>query len=258
MLPTSPDLTEDYHVHTRYCRHASGEMEEYVLSGIEKGLGKLTFLEHMEEGIRGRQVTWLSDAEIREYFLEGRRLQTRYAEAITIELGVECGFNINCVAALNRRLASYPWDNIGVSCHFLELTPDSEHLNLFSRRREHVDRALKYDLQMLFSRYLENLTEAVSNLPGTILCHLDGALRYVPGLDLTDGHYSRIETLLDLVKDKNMAVELNTSGIDIRGEMFPGKRIRSMISDRKIKTVLGSDAHRPENVGNHFAEISLL
>ncbi len=42
-----PTLT-DGHVHTKYCHHATGEMEEYVNSAIAIGLQEIVFLEHME------------------------------------------------------------------------------------------------------------------------------------------------------------------------------------------------------------------
>ncbi len=87
----------DIHIHTRFCGHATGEMEEYVQAAIQKKLKKIIFLEHMEEGIRYFQgKTWLSEDDFDAYFAEGQRLRSTYAAEIEIGLGVECGYNPDC------------------------------------------------------------------------------------------------------------------------------------------------------------------
>jgi len=251
------DLHSDFHIHTAFCNHASGTMEEYVEHAILKGLTKIVFLEHMEEGIRSARQLWLGEAEFAAYFQEGRRLQEKYAGRIEIGLGVECGFNRHHAGTLRHRLAEHTWDEIGISCHFLELTPETDHLNLLSRKQENVARAMEHDLHEIFSSYLEQLTDAVSSLPGTILCHLDAALRYVPGFRPDETHYQQIDKMLDLVQRKQMALEYNTSGIAIRGELFPASRIRQMAAARKLPVVLSSDAHRPQDVGRNFSDLKL-
>ena len=79
------DTSIDGHVHTRLCHHASGEMEEYVQTAIDRGLKKLVFLEHLEIGINYFESTWLTDDDFKIYFAEGKRLQEemkRYTEAV--------------------------------------------------------------------------------------------------------------------------------------------------------------------------------
>ncbi len=40
-------MVPDYHIHTKLCKHASGEMEEYVESAIQKGLKEIAFTDHI-------------------------------------------------------------------------------------------------------------------------------------------------------------------------------------------------------------------
>ena len=247
------DTHSDHHVHTRFCNHAVGEMEEYVQAAIDKGLSRITFLEHMEEGISAPSATWLNDADFDRYFAEGERLKTVYGSQLKIRLGVECGFNEACAGTLLHRLSQRKWDEVGISCHFLKLDGDDLHLNLFSRKEINVRRALQHNSGTLFTRYLKALIMAASVLPGTMLCHLDGALRFVPEASLAKEHEALIATLLSIVKEKNMAVEINTSGIAIRGEAFPCKDILATVMEQKIPLVLSSDAHQPRDVGNYFS-----
>jgi histidinol-phosphatase (PHP family) len=233
-------------------------MEEYVLAAIGHGLKEIIFLEHMEEGIESERVTWLSDADFQSYFNEGERLQRRYGDRITIGMGVECGYNPDCGEELRRRLLARPWAQIGLSCHFLRTEEASAHLNLFSRNPESLRLARAYGPDRLLSQYFANLTEAVETLPGTKVCHLDGALRFLAEISLSESHYRQIDHLLHRMQARGLALELNTSGLTIRGEIFPNRRILARARELGLALVLGSDAHRPQEVAGHFHRLDEL
>ncbi len=252
---TSIHTAVDRHIHTKLCCHASGEMEEYVLAAICQNLDGMVFLEHMEEGIFSAERTWLTEEDFDCYFSEGRRLQEKYKGQLSIGLGVECGYNPDCSQTLISRLGKRDWDEIGISCHFIKPTGSSEHLNLFSRKKHNLEKIKKFDQELLLDIYFDTLLEAVTVLPGTKLCHLDGALRFLPNIHLTDHHLEKVRRLLLSVKKRAMAVEINSSGIPIRGEQFPTRIILEMAISEKVPLVFGSDSHRPEEVGRHYAQV---
>lgn len=245
-------IYSDNHVHTNLCGHAKGEMEAYVQAAISKRLKRIAFLEHMEEGISAPESSWLSESDFDYYFDEGKRLQGKYQDIIEIGMGVECGYNPKYKETLKRRLAKRTWDQIGISCHFLKIEGDVHHINLLSKKPENVKRATDVDTNILFSRYLDTLLEAITELDGSVLCHLDAAFRWVPGHTLLEHHYQKIDLLLAKAAAKNMALEINTSGINIRNEPFPNSRILNLAIQHKMTFQLGSDAHKPGDVGNHF------
>jgi len=234
------------------CGHASGEMEDYVLAALNKGLQRIVFLEHMEEGIVIPQSSWLTEDDFDYYFSEGKRLQHKFSGKIEIGLGVECGYNPACKEKLLERLERRSWDQIGISCHFLKIAGEENHLNLLSSKPESVARANQYYSSELFSRYLDILLEAVTELNGTVLCHLDAAFRWVSDHVLTDEHYHKIDELLAAAASKQMALEINTSGVTIREEPFPNSRIIALAQKHGMPILLGSDAHKPADVGNYF------
>ena len=249
------DIRSDGHIHTRYCHHARGEMEEYVLAAISKGLKEICFLEHMEAGISYHEVTWLTDDDFDQYFSEGERLRRKYRDRLSIGLGVEVGYNPECADVLLARLSARQWDRIGISFHYARMPDGQHHLNLLSRKKENIKRAGEIGSGPILSRYFKSLTEAVQVLPGTVLCHLDAALRYLPDLSYSTDHLGQIEQLLEAVKARGMSAEINTSGLPIRGEPFPAPPLLRMIIDRGIPLVAGSDAHQPEDVGRYFDKL---
>lgn len=227
-------------------------MDDYVQAAVSKGLKRIVFLEHMEEGISAPQSSWLSESDFDYYFGEGERLRKKYQDIIEIGLGVECGYNSEYKDTLKKRLNKRKWDQIGISCHFLKIKHHQYDLNLLSKKSENITRATELDTDALFSRYLDTLFEAVTELPGSILCHLDAAFRWVPGHTLREHHYQKIDSLLAKTAAKGMALEINTSGINIRKEPFPNSRILDLATQHKMTFCLGSDAHQPDDVGNHF------
>ncbi len=252
------DITIDRHVHTKLCRHASGEMEEFVLAAIQHDLDGIIFLEHMEEGIHNAERTWLTEEDFDYYFSEGRRLQEKYKDQLYIGLGVECGYNPDSSQALTTRLRKRTWDEIGISCHFIKPAGCKGHLNLFSRKEHTLEKVKKYDPELLLNIYFDTLLETVTVLPGTKLCHLDGALRFLPGVQLTNTHLEKIKQLLLTVKERKMTLEINSSGIAIRGEQFPALPVLEMAISLRIPLVLGSDAHKPEELGRYFGQLKEL
>lgn len=249
------NLLFDGHIHTKLCNHASGEMEEYVQAAIAIGLTEMVFLEHMEEGIRSPLKTWLSEQDFDIYFSEGKRLQEKYHNRIAIKMGVEVGYNPEYKDTLLERLAKRTWDVIGLSYHFFSPSHDQPHINLLSRDPEHHKRAREYGVDHIFKTYLKDLTEAVVTIPATTLCHLDAALRHLPEADITTSFLPEITTLLKVVKNQQLLLEINTSGIDFRKEIFPTQAIRDIAKDLGIPFCLGSDAHKPSDVGRYFTTL---
>lgn len=248
------DTTVDGHIHTKYCKHAVGEMEEYVQAGVARGLAGIIFLEHLESGISYFESTWLSEAEFERYFAEGLSLRAKYAGQISVGLGVEVGYNPQRVAETKALLARHVWDRVGLSCHFLET--DGEHLNLVSRRQRNWAPLGEMGMEKVVAVYFERLRQAVEELPGTVVCHLDAVLRHHPDICFTAENRKLALDVLDAMATRNMALEVNTSGFLHRGEPYPDRFFIDEAVRRGIKLVPGSDAHQPSDVGRYFDRLT--
>jgi histidinol-phosphatase (PHP family) len=249
------DISIDGHVHTRLCNHAVGEMEEYVEKAVERGLKTIIFLEHLETDICYQPRSWLNDADFAYYFQEGTRLKHQYQGIVDVQLGVELGCNPAAVETIRQRLTCYPFERIGLSCHFFH--HGDIHLNLLSRRRESLDLLANIGTEKVITAYLTALIEAVESVDCDVLCHLDAALRHLPGIEFSEGHKQQIEDLLDGMRAKGVALEINTSGFDHRGTPFPAPWIINKALEREIPLSAGSDAHQPSEVGRHFEQLPL-
>lgn len=247
------NTASDGHVHTRFCNHARGEMEEYVVAAIAAGLDELIFLEHLECKINYFESTWLSDEDFARYHDEGQRLRARYQDQIRIGLGVEVGYNPRALPELLAFLHQYHWDRIGVSFHYYEI--EGRHYNVVSRRPANLEALAAHGLDRVIDDYFVSLRQAILSLPGTVVCHLDAVLRHHPEVRFNTGHGERIREVLCAMRQHNMALEVNTAGFAQRGEPYPARWIIDQATALGIPLTAGSDAHRPEEVGRGFQQL---
>ncbi|WLE98571.1 MAG: histidinol-phosphatase [Candidatus Electrothrix communis] len=257
-MPDSPDLppldiTGDHHVHTRFCNHAVEEMEEYVTAAIDKGLRSLTFLEHLECGLSYDPRIWLTPEVFQQYFQEGERLQGKYADRITVRLGAEIGYNPAAVDELLAMLAAFPFAHRGLSCHFY--FDGNEHLNMLSRRTDHIKKIAAFGTEKILDTYFSNLIQGCQDIPCDKLCHLDAALRHNAPV-LTAHHHALIKELFAVMLEKNIALEVNTSGYELRPHPYPAFALIQQARQLGIPLIIGSDAHRPEQVGRFFERVA--
>lgn len=230
-------------------------MDEYIICAIAAGLKEIVFLEHMEAEVYYFECTWLTEDDFDSYFSEGRRLQKKYKDDIRVSLGVEVGYSPSHKDELLERLKKREWDRIGISYHFMPHPEGAHHLNLVSRKEENIRSIEKVGCEQVLTDYFTTLTEAVNVLPGTVLCHLDAALRYQPEISIGRSYTEQIRKLLQAVKGQGMALEVNTSGFAIRGAPFPAPFILREAIALDIPLFPGSDAHKPEDVGRYFDKL---
>lgn len=212
----------------------------------------------MEEGIKTSRITWLTESDFDLYFDEGNLLKEKYRNTIEIGLGVEVGYNPSHEAELLERLKRRTWDHVGISCHFHYDRKNNAHRNLVSRRDENVLGLSADEANVLIRDYFTNLGRAVDVIPGDMVCHLDAVLRFHPNREVTILPWDLIDILLEKIKTKGIALEINTSGIPIRKQPFPCRQIITKAIGKGIPLLASSDAHRPEDVAYAFNKLNSL
>jgi len=245
----------DYHVHTRYCGHATGEMEEYVRAGIEAGLAEIGFSCHYpypEQFEDPPPDCVIPAGKFGEYIEEVLRLGEKYRGGITVRLGAEFDW-------LGPEFSYHPFEcarRLGFdfclcSVHvvdgvLVDYTP--------SVLREGLCR-FAGGIDGVWRRYFE--TVARMSAPGwcTTVGHLDLVKKFSSHLELAprQDHSQIIGEALDRIAASGLVLEVNTSGWDKPcAEQYPTWKIIEQAVARGIRFTAGSDAHAPGEVGRHF------
>jgi len=232
----------DYHVHTSLCDHAQGTMEAYIQRAVDIGLRDICFLDHLTMQPSGNNLS-MTAAEIPLYFQALQRLKQRYKGIINVKIGIEIDFNpaqIDLIYTITERFA---FDVIGGALHF----PGG--LNIVSHTSAWKQGTL--DPHYVYDLYLEDLHKMLDYDYFDVICHLDLLKKF--GRQSDRSTINDFEAVIATVKNKDLTVEINTSGYNhAPRETYPSRDIIKRCYQHGVRVTLGSDAHKPVDVGQHY------
>lgn len=240
-------MNADYHIHTALCRHATGLMSSYVENGIHRGLSELGFSDHAPD-VNGLDPSLrMSMDEYPLYAGEIFSLRERYAE-ISVLFGIETDIYDGFGTFLEKLEKRYRPEYIIGSVHMVN------GISVFSGN-DHP--GIMNDSDRFIDSYFNLLKRGLRSGLIHVIGHLDAVKWAVPQ------NRSRIAdsacSLLREVRDEGLILELNTSGLRKKpAEMYPSAEVVREAASLKIPVCLGSDAHRPEDVGCHFSEAEVI
>jgi len=236
----------DYHVHTRLCNHAEGVMPDFVLRAIEIGLEEICFLDHLTLQDQGRGLS-MTPGDVPFYFQAVQVLKKKYASKIDVKVGLEIDFSETHVAIAADIAGTYAFDVIGSSVHFPDGVDIVRRSSAWNNEAHYSDT----EINMVYSQYYEALDRMLDYEYFDIICHFDLVKKF--GRKPSRSFDEKIIEILKKVKQKNLTIELNTSGYHHTAEeSYPALDIIKKCKDFGISFALGSDAHNPQSVGRYF------
>jgi len=241
----------DYHLHTKMCGHATGEIEEYLATAQRRGLVEIGFSDHLPLYFLppGRTIPGYAmlESDIPAYVSAVRRLQEN--KQVRVKLGVEADYVPGHESKLEKLLNAYPFDYVTGSVHFID--------GWSFDRREEVDKYSEWDLWELYEKYFTLVQRAALSGLFDIMAHPDLIKKF---------NFSPSRSLMPLYDDTARAfkragvcVEVNTAGLryPVR-EIYPSLDFLKVAFRYGLPVTLGSDAHLPDQVGAGFAEAIAL
>jgi histidinol-phosphatase (PHP family) len=245
-------MTTDYHIHTRLCRHAEGEPREYVERAISLGMSEMGFADHLPflAGWGPRHDLpddWsMGLDELEGYVSLVQGLAREYVADVRILLGIEADYIEETLDETAAVLASYPFDYVIGSVHIVGERFAFDHPEL----RDHLP---EYGLERIFLESLELAERAAASGLFDVIGHLDHAKKLGPRPGGDAAVAAAASAALRAVAAAGMALELNTAGLRKPvGEAYPAPWLLAEAHALGIPLTLGSDAHRPEEVGWAF------
>ncbi len=236
---------EDYHIHTKRCKHATGEMEEYVEQAIKSGFKEIAFTDHIPLPDRFDIAHRMDLSELESYVSDVYRLQRSYSE-IKIILGIEADFIDGMERYLENIFMSFPFEVRILSVHFLAHWPEGNWVFKYNFPNK--------SLRQIYSEYLQSVNRGIETGFFNIVGHLD--LIKQRHVSLLRDNENEVREIFKGAADKKMAIEINTSGLrkPIK-ETYPNLAFLPLIAAYGLPVTLGSDAHAPDQVGFAFDEI---
>jgi histidinol-phosphatase (PHP family) len=233
----------DYHLHTHFSADSQASVPDMCEAAIGRGLTEICLTEH---------VDWIPWDETREHFnasayvSAAQRCQSEYAGRLSVRIGLEASEPHLVAGEIKALLEAWPFDFVLGSAHWIDQS--GIYLTEIYRTHpiEHVER-----------EYFQRVLELSEQGEFDSLGHLDLVRRYRPkelGPFDTMVHADIIRAILRTLVERDKAFEINTSplrrGLDSTCPDLTVLRWYKELGGEKL--TIGSDAHRPDQVGTGF------
>lgn len=236
----------DCHSHTDFSGDCGTPPQEMILSALHKKMSGIAITDHVDYDYPHPEPSFEIDLDA--HFDAINTLKKQVAEDIFVAIGLEIGYQPSCEAKASLAVQSKAYDFILCSIHTLQ-GADLYYGDFFTTRTP---------IKAL-TDYFEALTHMLDAFTDfDVIGHLDLPRRYHKPINALDFslYQGALETLLKKVIEKDKAIEFNTSGYRYDDNSpyptFDAAKLYFDLGGRKI--TLGSDAHRPEDIGHLFKE----
>lgn len=228
----------DTHMHTRFSTDSRMDIEEALARGRELMMG-ITITEHLDLDYPTPEAFIF---DIGEYF----RSYGRYRSDMVM-LGIEIGMRADLVRETRAKLQNHPFDFVIGSIHVIEGI-DIYQAEFYEERTK----------REVYGQYFDAMLSCIASYDFIdSLGHIDYIARYARFED-SELYYSEfadyIDKILRIMAEQQKAVEINTRRLgrpDTLAALLPIYRRFRELGGRIV--TLGSDAHTPRDIGNHFA-----
>ncbi|RIH86182.1 Histidinol-phosphatase [Meiothermus luteus] len=238
----------DSHIHTPLCKHAVGSPTEYLQAARKAGLAGLVFTDHSPMPPWFDPDVRMELAELPFYHATLERLRSEAGD-FYVGIGLEADFHPGTEYFVQRLRAQYAYDYLIGSVHYIGAWPlDNPRYAAEFEERE---------LREVYRAYFSLVAQAARSGLFHAIGHLD--LPKVMGHRPPEGYADLAQEALEAIAGEGLALDVNTAGWRKRaGEIYPSPELLAQARAMGIPVVLGSDAHRPEEVAHRFAEAVAL
>jgi histidinol-phosphatase (PHP family) len=250
----------NYHSHSKYC-DGKGELHEYLDAAKKHRFPSVGFSSHAPVPF---DCKWCMKPEsLPQYLKEIETLKLANPD-IEIYSGLEVDFIPGVISPWQfREQLDY---SIG-SIHFVDRLPDGRPWEIDNTQavfQEGLEKIFNNNIKDAVVRYFDLTREMIYNSTPQIIGHLDKIkMQNVDGKYFSEKdswYQQQMLTLLTLIDQADMIVEINTRGIYQKktSETYPGNWIFEHLLKKNIPITLSSDAHQKDDLINQFPETAAL
>ncbi len=252
-MPNSEMLPPDYHMHTPRCNHAEGSVADYARAALAAGLKEIGISDHSPMPPQFDDNWRMRQHELDDYVAEVLAARDRFADRLTIRLGLEVDWRPGCEPFVEELAARYPWDYLIGSVHYLG-----------DWAFDDPDARSRWDevgIGTTFCEYFAQVAASARSGLFDIIGHPDLAKKFghQPEAEQCAAVQAAESAMLDAVAEAGIALEISSAGLRKPcAEIYPAPRIIAGAAKRGIPFSYGSDAHEPASVGHAWRQCTAL
>lgn len=234
-------MKTNFHTHTYRCLHAAGTEKDYVKEAIKQGLDELGFSDHApfpdkDYGLR------MKYEELEDYINETDNLKCKYEKRIKIYKGLEIEYHPNYIEYYNTLLKKFKLDYLILGEHTYT-TKSGYFKNIFFAESTND-----------YTDYAYAISEALSTGLFKAVAHPD--LMMLNEFAWDSNCDKACDLILSASEKYDIPLEFNANGYrkgllhypDGTRYQYPDDRFWKLASGSKIRVIIGSDCHVPEQL----------
>lgn len=225
-------LTKNYHTHTAFCGHATGELREYAEAAIENGIETLGFSCHAPYVFDNGYVSGLRMPASKkdEYVRALLELREEYSGRLDVKIGYETEYYPKHFADTVKFLTETPCDYLILGQHYYGNEYDDDHIAAPEGPIHLAD-------------YVRQTSEAMRTGLFTYFAHPDTN-------SFLGGENEYLEAMRGICKvslETDTPLEINLLGIRRKRE-YPKECFWRLVGEMGCRVVVGCDAHSPDEL----------
>lgn len=242
-------MLTSYHNHTDWS-DGPCTLEDQIEGARKAGLDELGISDHYIIHPSGQHINWsMPVARLSEY-VSAVQCAMDSTTSPRIRLGIEADYFPETIEQVRATLAGQPFDYVIGSVHYVDGFCVDESAELWAAESEERRNAV-------WRLYWRRMREMAESRVFDIAAHFDLPKIYgfLPTIDLM----AEALGVLDAMAAAGMAIEINTRGwVRPCDEAYPSPALLAGARSRGIPLCINADAHRPDQLINHFDRARLL
>jgi len=243
-------LKRNYHTHTYRCRHASGDCMDYAGVASRLGMEVLGFSDHTPLPDGRWENVRMALHELDDY-TKAVADARRAFPALRVLLGMECEYTKNLRAFFeDELLGARNFDYLVGAAHYIEV--DDSWYGVYTHTGTPAN----------LRRYVDQVSLTIESGLFAFIAHPDlyGCSHHLWNDDCERAARDICQTAVEA----GMPLELNGYGwrkpwietAEGKRAMYPWLPFWEIAAEEGVKTIINSDAHRPQDVGYGHAELA--
>ena len=223
-------MIANYHTHTRWCNHAQGEAEDYILEAIRLGFKEIAMTDHVPH-IGNRDSARMKWEEFEEYNRLLDEAIEKYKDQITVYKGFECEYTPEALDFYKKLINEYNYQVMVLGQHFCG---DRRYYNAFYNMDENG-----------LSLYADTVCKALRSGLFSYLAHPDVVLYSYP---CYDKHCeAAMRQIFTVCEELQIPIEINGFGYRTN-RPYPNWEMLKMSKEYNLTYLINSDAHNPQHL----------
>jgi len=250
----------NYHTHSHFCDGKEAP-EAYVQKALALGFKALGFSGHAPVSFENSYC--IPTDKLTDYCREITQLKTKYANQIKLFLALEADYIPGKTYDFSWFRSNHPLDYLIGSIH-LVAHPQSNELWFIDGGKQDVwdaglESVFSNDIKAGVKAFYQQTNRMIETQKPEILGHFDKIKMHNKNRFFlqSDAWYQKlVNESLELIKEKDTVVEINTRGL-YKGrfnELFPSIPILLKAQEMGIPLMLNTDAHHPDELMGYYSQ----